>query len=262
MTLLNLNPPCPYLAAVMTAVRFVRKVDGETPTVYVELHKKEVLDRRTLKAEAESAIKDPAPDAIALNVLSTLIAYLTEDKAVGSIQRGKSAEKGGGGVGGNGEVKGLNGGDGTELPPHSVSVTGKELRVCVYHRGDVLEALSDCVVVLKRLPVLVAQQIVHTKLHCGQRERKDEFDGEIRYCLVLCHAPANSSLLFPSLTSICTSPVTPSFVVLRTVLFGSIRCHRLPGPQRCVCVCYLSTPSLDLSDLPFILYSTILHPEN
>jgi hypothetical protein len=158
----------------MTAVRFVRKVDGETPTVYVELHKKEVLDRRTLRAEAESAIKDPAPDAIAKNVLSTLIAYLTDDKSVAAIIRGKSAEEKGQG---GGEVKGLNGGDGTESPSQGVTV--KEARVCVYQRGDVLEALSDCVVVLKRLPVLLAQHTVLCKL-LNTVGRGGEDNDEIR----------------------------------------------------------------------------------
>lgn len=175
----------------MTAVRFVRKVDGETPTVFVELHKKEVLDRRTLRAEAESAIKDSSPDAMALHVLSTLIAFLTDDKSVRAIKRGKSAEKEEGR--GEGEAKGVNGDDirvgtdsgagsrshsgveGRELLP--LDITGKE-RVCVYQRGDVLEALSDCVVVLKRLPVLLAQQTVLCKLHADQREAKENDGGD------------------------------------------------------------------------------------
>ena len=63
----------------MTAVRFVRKPDSDAHTVCVELYKREILEKRIIQAEAASVAKCPDADTVSLQVLTTLIHYLTEN---------------------------------------------------------------------------------------------------------------------------------------------------------------------------------------
>jgi hypothetical protein len=147
----------------MTAVRFVRKLEGDSFTVCVELHKKEILEARIVRAEAESSLKNPGADVVALRVVCALMKNLTEEE-----------DEGGCGLNGEGEgvvgeehnaekVDKLAYGDVVveRLGEKQGEVDKSEQRVSrrerMYARGDVLEALSDCVVVLRRLPVLLAQ---------------------------------------------------------------------------------------------------------
>ena len=161
-----------FFAAVMTAVRFVRKPDSDAHTVCVELYKREILEKRIIQAEAASVAKCPDADTVSLQVLTTLIHYLTEnaeaigqEKVVsGQIKNTHNVKEG--------ENTVINGTKRLTIGPYGESPTeGKdgagnvdkddkkieENADRMFSKGDVLEALSDCVVVLRRLPVLLTQ---------------------------------------------------------------------------------------------------------
>jgi hypothetical protein len=160
----------------MTAVRFVRKLEGDSFTVCVELHKKEMLEARIVRAEAESSLKNPGADVVALRVVCALMKKLTEEEdegggglsgesegVLGSDEcYGEKVDKAANGdavVAGLGEKQGdVQRADGERENSSSEQRVSRGDRM--YARGDVLEALSDCVVVLRRLPVLLAQYMV------------------------------------------------------------------------------------------------------
>lgn len=155
----------------MTAVRFVRKLEGDTFTVCVELHKKEMLEARIVRAEAESSLKNPGADVVALRVVCALMKNLTVEEDEG----GRGLHRVGSGVVGSEDSNGVKErkmvkGDivlegleqsERERDEGERQKSSSDLKVSrrerMYARGDVLEALSDCVVVLRRLPVLLAQ---------------------------------------------------------------------------------------------------------
>lgn len=127
-----------------------------------------------MRAEAEGSLRNPGADVVALRVVSALLKNITADEDEG---RGLG-EEGVGVVGGeecNGkkgdeadvdivvegeekkESEGIVEKEGEEERVKDTLDMGASRRERMYARGDVLEALSDCVVVLRRLPVLLAQ---------------------------------------------------------------------------------------------------------
>lgn len=161
-----------FFSAVMTAVRFVRKPDSDAHTVCVELYKREILEKRIIQAEAASVAKCPDADTVSLQVLTTLIHYLTEnaealrqEKVVSGQTKNILNVKEGENTVVNGTKRLVFGPDGeaqSEEKDGAGSVANDDKKVeenadRMFSKGDVLEALSDCVVVLRRLPVLLTQ---------------------------------------------------------------------------------------------------------
>lgn len=178
---------------MLTAVRFIKsKREGEESSIGVELYKKEILEKRIINAENEFALKNPEADSIALNVLGTLIHYIITDH---NLLKGKGRGKGQDKETKKSEEKSIEKNDNqstasSAVPNEITTVTTprntdtniitnsknsndstkeKKKKVlldedtygysedCMYFKGDVLEALSDCILVLKRFPILLAQ---------------------------------------------------------------------------------------------------------
>lgn len=150
----------------MTAVRFVRKPDSDAHTVCVELYKREILEKRIIQAEAASVAKCPDADMVSLRVLTTLIHYLTQSpetrsqgKAVSMQNKNIHDVKEGEDNVANG-IKRLNisaSDDSQGDKKDDKIMEDNGIAEKMFSKGDVLEALSDCVVVLRRLPVLLTQ---------------------------------------------------------------------------------------------------------
>lgn len=156
----------------MTAVRFVRKPDSDAHTVCVELYKREILEKRIIQAEAASVAKCPDADTVSLQVLTTLIHYLTENAEAVSQEKVASGQsknmhnvKEGENTVTNGIKRSTIGSDEglqseEKVGAGNVNKDDKKIEENadrMFSKGDVLEALSDCVVVLRRLPVLLTQ---------------------------------------------------------------------------------------------------------
>jgi hypothetical protein len=152
--------------AVMTAVRFVRKPDSDAHTVCVELFKREILEKRIIQAEAASVAKCPDADMVSLRVLTTLIHYLTESPETGtqgkvvSIQNKNihDVKEGEDNVVNGTKRLNIDSSDDSQGDKKDDKIIGDNgVAERMFSKGDVLEALSDCVVVLRRLPVLLTQ---------------------------------------------------------------------------------------------------------
>jgi hypothetical protein len=150
----------------MTAVRFVRKPDSDAHTVCVELFKREILEKRIIQAEAASVAKCPDADMVSLRVLTTLIHYLTESPETGSQGKAVSMQNKNIHDVKEGEDNVTNGMKRININPSDDNQGDKKdekimedngVAERMFSKGDVLEALSDCVVVLRRLPVLLTQ---------------------------------------------------------------------------------------------------------
>ena len=141
-------------------------------TVCVELYKGDILEKRIIQAEAASVAKCPDADMVSLKVLTTLIHYLTENTESVNLGEAVTSHKKTFLDVMEGEVtvvkgiKRLNvGSDGDEVEGKEFRNKSKDYKNVeesgiaerMFSKGDVLEALSDCVVVLRRLPVLLAQ---------------------------------------------------------------------------------------------------------
>ena len=222
---------------MLTAVRFIKsKKEGEESTVGVELYKKEILEKRLLKAENEYALKNPEADSTALKVLETLIHYIVIDHKL-LRRKGRGKEKGKGkdeeedqeyreekgklndeqesfrsGEGPNLSTPTSNINNSTEVNSEIIGEShsnksnnndnkknGNENNLlsldddtydcsadCLYFKGDVLEALSDCTLVLKRFPILLAQfKILSLGDEVYSVDRYDmTFDSYIRICII------------------------------------------------------------------------------
>ena len=160
----------------MTSVRFIKNKNGDDDnSVTVELYKKEILEKRILNAESEYALQNPDADSVTVEVLGKLISYLISNPEInkkknigtGDIEGADSKETSttNSNTDATSTSADLNESNTSQTSNSSTNVctdTSTDISTdsstdCMYFRGDVLEALADCTLILKRLPVLLAQ---------------------------------------------------------------------------------------------------------